>query len=532
MEEIPQDPVTYEEAVKNNKWKVAMDAEMEAITRNQTWELVELPQNTKCIGVKWIYKTKLNEKGNVEKHKARLVAKGYCQEQGIDYMEVYAPVARMMFAIAAQRGLSILQMDVKSAFFAWKFARDCLCTATSGVCDQGYVIKDNEHKVYKLHKALYGLKQAPRAWFSRIESYFLGEGFKRSSSEHTLFIKKNDKGNVLIVNIYVDDLIYTGDNEDMLLEFKQSMKREFEMSDLGRMRFFLGIEVLQTSKGTHISQQKYAEEILRKFEMENCNSVINPMVPGSILAANEGARTNVTRFKQLIGSLMYMTITRPDMQFAVNLISRFSAEPTEIHFAAAKRVLRYLQGTLDFGIWYKRGGEGSLEVFTDSDFAGDVDSRKSTSGYVFLWNDGAVAWSSKKQNVVALSSTEAEYVAAATCACQAIWVQGILEELGLNFPESMVIKCDNTSAIKLSKNPVFHGRCKHIGVRFHFLRDLVKEGIITMEHCGSSKQVADIFTKPLSRDTFIKLRKKLGMCSAKDKLDEDPQSSLREGLKE
>ncbi|KAJ9559214.1 hypothetical protein OSB04_013828 [Centaurea solstitialis] len=527
-----QDPTTYEEAVKSKKWRVAMDAEIEAIERNLTWELAVLPIDTKCIGVKWIFKTKLNERGEVVKYKARLVAKGYSQEHGVDYMEVYAPVARMdtirmVIALAAQKGWSIFQMDVKSAFLYGTLQEDVYIQQP-----QGYVVKGSEHKVYKLRKALYGLKQAPRAWFSRIETYFIKEGFEKSKNEQTLFIKKNSKGNILIISIYVDDLIYTGDDVVMMQEFKESMQKEFEMSDLGKMRFFLGIEVLQTAQGIHISQQKYAIEILRRFDMEDCNAVINPIVPGCKLKSDEGERFDETLFKQIVGSLMYITTTRPDIQFVVNLISRFMAKPTEVHYLAAKRVLRYLKGTTDFGIWYKSGGEGSLEVFTDSDFAGDIDSRKSTSGYVFLWNNGAITWSSKKQDIVALSSTEAEYVAAAICACQVIWVRGVLEELGLEINKSTVIKCDNTSTIKLSKNPVFHGRCKHIGVRFHFLRDLVKDEVVQLEHCGSSEQVADILTKPLNREVFLKLREKLGVCSIEGKLAEGSQSSLREGMKE
>lgn len=291
------------------------------------------------------------------------------------------------------------------------------------------------------------------------------------------------------------------------------------MSDLGKMKFFLGIEVMQTELGIHISQQKYAVEILKRFGLDDCNPVINPIVPGCKLFSDEGPKVDDTTFKQMVGSLMYITTTRPDLQYVVSLISRFMSSPTEMHLAAAKRVLRYLQGTLDYGIWYEKGRKGSLEIFTDSDFAGDLDGRKSTSGYVFLWNKGAVSWASQKQDIVALSSTEAEYIAAASCACQSLWIKDVLEELGLGTTESMVIKCDNTSTIKLSKNPVFHGRCKHIGVRFHFLRDLVKDGTIVLEHCGSTEQLADIFTKPVKRDTFMELRSRLGVCSSRSKLE-------------
>lgn len=253
--------------------------------------------------------------------------------------------------------------------------------------------------------------------------------------------------------------------------------------------------------------------------MEECNAVCNPLVPGGRIDMDEGGeRVDDTMYKQVIGSLMYITTTRPDLQFAVSLLSRYMSKPTQLHLQAAKRMLRYLKGTLDFGIWYKRGGIGKLLAYTDSDFAGDIDGKKSTSGYVFLMNGEAVTWSSKKQPIVTLSTTEAEYVAASVFTCQAIWFQRILSELGCDARGRTVILCDNTSTIKLSKNPVFHGRCKHIGVRFHFLRDLLNEGVISLEHCGSLEQVADIFTKPLKREAFENLRSKLGMCSAASKL--------------
>lgn len=513
------DPSNFADAQKCANWREAMDAEVDSIEKNHTWVLSDLPRGAKCIGVKWIYKTKLNELGEVSKYKARLVAKGYAQEHGVDYTEVYAPVARMdtirtIVFTAAQRGWDIFQLDVKSAFLHGVLTEDVYVQQP-----EGYEVEGEEEKVYKLCKALYGLKQAPRAWFSRIEEYFGKEGFEKSENEETLFIKRNKQGNVLIVSVYVDDLIYTGDDLLMMREFKMSMEREFDMSDLGKMRYFLGIEVLQTSQGIHLCQAKYAMEVLRRFEMEDCNAVRNPMVPGGKVDLDEnGERIDETFYKQIIGSLMYITTTRPDLQFAVSLLSRYMSKPTTLHLQAAKRVLRYLRGTMDYGIWYKRGGAGELQVYTDSDFAGDIDSRKSTSGYVFLMDNAAVAWLSKKQPIVTLSTTEAEYVAASVCVCQAIWFKRILGELGYNVDGSTVIYCDNTSTIKLSKNPVFHGRCKHIGVRFHFLRDMVKDEEIQLEHCGSEEQVADIFTKPLKLEAFERLRSQLGICSVTDKL--------------
>lgn len=351
------DPVSFEEAEKSLKWREAMNEEIRAIERNGTWELTELPKGAKCIGVKWIYKTKLNEVGEVSKYKARLVAKGYSQEHGIDYTEVYAPVARMdtirtIIATAARKAWDIYQLDVKSAFL-----HGVLEEVVYIQQPKGYVVRSEEDKVYKLHKALYGLKQAPRAWFSRIEEYFAKSGFEKSENEETFFIKTNKHGNSLYVSVYVDDLIYTGGDMEMIEEFKQSMKKEFDMTDLGKMRYFLGIEVLQSSLGIHISQAQYALEVLRRFDMENCNSVCNPIAPGSKLDLDDGGElVDETYYKQIVGSLMYITITRPDLQFSVSLLSRYMSKPTTLHLQAAKRVLRYLRGTVDFGIWYKRGG--------------------------------------------------------------------------------------------------------------------------------------------------------------------------------
>jgi len=230
----------------------------------------------------------------------------------------------------------------------------------------------------------------------------------------------------------------------------------------------------------------------------------------------DGRKVDPTLYKQIVGSLMYLTSTRPDIMHAVSLISRFMEKPTELHLAAAKRIFRYLKGTVDFGVFYKKEAKPVLFGFTDSDYAGDQDDRRSTSGYVFMMGSGAVAWSSKKQPIVTLSTTEAEFVAAASCACQAIWLKRLIEALHYMQQGPMSIYCDNVSAIKLSKNPVLHGRSKHIDVRYHFLRDLCKDDVIDLIYCRSEDQIADIFTKPLKLPVFMRLRNLLGVSSLKD----------------
>ncbi|CAL2242014.1 unnamed protein product [Prunus armeniaca] len=248
--------------------------------------------------------------------------------------------------------------------------------------------------------------------------------------------------------------------------------------------------------------------------MSNCNPVQNPIVPGfKITRDAEGESFDSTYYKQIIGSLMYLTATRPDIMYVVSLLSRFMETPTELHYLAAKRVLRYLKGTVDYGLFYKKGKSNELVGFSDSDYAGDLEDRKSTSSHVFMLSSGAVSWSSKKQQVVTLSTTEAEFIAAASCACQAVWLRRILEELHCIQKKPTLIYCDNSSTIKLSKNPVLHGRSKHIDVRFHFLRDLTKAGVVDLVHCQSQDQIADILTKPLKLEAFEKLRGLLGVLS-------------------
>lgn len=310
------DPVSFDDAVTHSQWRAAMKAEIDAIERNDTWELTILPEGVKKIGVKWVFKTKFNEHGEVDKCKARLVAKGYAQQFGVDYTEVYAPVARwdtirMIVALAAQRNWSIYQLDVKSAFLHGELSEVVYVEQP-----RGFEKKGDEEKVYKLKKALYGLKQAPRAWYSRIETYFLKEGFEKCDFEHTLFVKTGEGGKFLVVSLYVDDLIFTGNCESMFVKFKDSMKQEFDMSDLGKMRYFLGVEVLQCSEGIYISQKKFAREVLERFGMERSNFVNNPIVPGvKPTRDEEGVKIDATEYKQMVGSLMYLTVTRPDLMY-------------------------------------------------------------------------------------------------------------------------------------------------------------------------------------------------------------------------
>lgn len=503
--------ISFEEAVRDKKWKNAMDEEIKAIDRNNTWKLMELPEGCQPIGVKWVFKKKMNAQGEIERYKARLVAKGYKQKAGIDYDEVYAPVARMetirlLISQAAQFRWPIFQMDVKSAFLNGVLEEEVYIEQPPG-----YMKIGEEKKVLKLKKALYGLKQAPRAWNTRIDTYFKESGFKQCPYEHALYTKKSG-GNVLFVALYVDDLIFMGNNDEIIEKFKDTMTREFEMTDLGLMKFFLGLEVRQGETGIFVSQETYAKEILKKYKMADCNPVSTPMEPGAKLSKFDGGeRVDASKYRSLVGSLRYLTCTRPDLSLSVGIVSRFMEEPVYSHWKALKRILRYVKGTESLGLFYSKTEEFKLLGYTDSDWCGDIDDRKSTSGYVFFMGDTAFTWLSKKQPIVTLSTCEAEYVAASWCVCHAIWLRNLLGKFEQQQLGATEIRIDNKSAIELAKNPVNHERSKHIDVRFHFIRDQVKKGSVELVHVASRDQVADIFTKPLPTVLLENCKKLLGI---------------------
>jgi Reverse transcriptase (RNA-dependent DNA polymerase) len=337
--------ITFEQAVKDEKCQAVMQEEMKAIEKNDTWELATLPKGHKPIGVKWVYKKKMNAQGEVERYKARIVAKGYKQKAGIDYEEVFAPVARietirLLILLAAQNKWSIFQMDVKSAFLNVMLEEEVYIEQHSG-----YVKVDKEHMVLKLKKALYGLKQASRAWNTRIYAYFKEHGFVQCPYEHALYLKVQ-KCDILFVALYVDDLIFTGNNRDMIEKFKLEMTKEFEITDLGLMSYFLGLEVRQENSGIFISQEAYAKEILKKFKMDECNPVNTPVESGMKLSRyDEGKTVDATLYRSLVESLRYLTCTRSDIAYGVGLVSRYMEEPKMTHWKVIKRILRYVKGT-------------------------------------------------------------------------------------------------------------------------------------------------------------------------------------------
>jgi hypothetical protein len=445
------------------------------------------------------------------KHKARLVVKGYAQIQGVDYDEVFAPVTRLetvrlLLALAAQGEWQVHHMDVKSAFLNGDLQEEVYVQFPPGFSDPTV-----QGKVLKLRKALYGLKQAPKAWNARLDQELYKLGFVRSVEENAVY-KKGTGRSLLLVGVYVDDLIICGPDSKLIATFKQQMKKSFSMSDLGLLSYYLGLEVKQKPGEITICQSAYAQKIVENAGMKGCNPVDTPMEQHiKLLPGKPELVSNATRYRSLVGSLRYLVNSRPDLAYSVGLVSRFMESPNSDHWAAIKRIIRYVAGTTKLGCKYVKGSQSELLGYTDSDHAGDLEKRKSTTGVVFFLGKNIVTWSSQKQRVVSLSSCESEYIAAATGACQGVWLGRLLADLTCSEVKRFKLRIDSKSAEELSRNPVHHDRTKHIDTRYHYIRECVSEGVLELEHVSTDSQLADVLTKPLGRIRFAEMRRQLGV---------------------
>ncbi|KAJ0967732.1 hypothetical protein J5N97_024649 [Dioscorea zingiberensis] len=392
-------------------------------------------------------------------------------------------------------------MDVKSAFLNGELSEEVYVSQPPGFEDD-----ERPQLVLKLKKALYGLRQAPRAWNYKLDKSLLSLGFERSPLEHAVY-KKKHHGLVLLVGVYVDDLIVTGSAVCDIVEFKNQMKKLFNMSDLGLLSYYLGIEVKQSAHGVSLCQSGYAAKILEQSGMKCCNPCQTPM--------ENRLKLSKKSEDPAVDATMYRSIA--DIAYAVGIVSRFMESPTTQHLAAMKHILRYVSGTLNFGCYYEKMGsrEPKLVGYCDSDLAGDIDDRKSTMGTVFFLGSSLITWLSQKQKIVALSSCEAEYIAATSATCQGIWLARLIADLLKKEPEKFELRIDNKSTISLCKNPVHHERSKHIDTRYHFVRECVEEGKMEVQHVSSEEQRADVLTKALGRTKFLEMRQKLGMKDLK-----------------
>eukprot|EP00253_Pinus_taeda_P011168 PITA_11168 len=438
---IEDEASTFEEASKHPEWKSAMNEEYQSIMKNGVWEIVPRLENKSVVTSKWIYKIKHAVDGSIDKYKGKFVARGFSQEEGIDYEEAFAPTTRYttiqsLISLAVSMKWKVHQMDVKTAFLNGTIDEEVYIEQPLG-----FEVNGKEGFVCRLEKALYGLKQAPRAWYARMDAYLQRLGFIKSSTDPNLYIKVV-KDELVIILLYVDDLLLTG-VEERIQECKKQLTTEFDMKDLGSMHYYLGLEVWQEPNGIYLGQGKYVIEILKRFDMMECKPMTNPMI------------TNLRLLETL------------------NLVW---------WIPQAKHILRYLRGTIHHCLKYEKGKDVLLTGFTDSEWGGSKKDGRSTTGGCFSLGSSMVSLMSRKQETVALSSAESEYVAACEVSREAVWLRKLLFDLFAGPLAPTPIHCDNTSYIRLSEDPLFHGKTKHINNKYHYIRKLVQDIVLKPEY--------------------------------------------------
>nr|KYP43110.1 Retrovirus-related Pol polyprotein from transposon TNT 1-94 [Cajanus cajan] len=516
------EPRSYQDAINHDCWKEAIRAELDALDKQKTWILTDLPPNKRAVGCRWVFKVKYHADGSVERYKARLVAKGFTQIPGLDYIDTFSPVVRMttirvFLAIAAASNWSVHQLDINTAFLHGDLVEEVYMKPPPGL------ILSSPNKVCKLQKSLYGLKQVSRQWNIKLTETLKLFGFVQSKSDYSLFTKRTNIGFIAIL-VYVDDLIISGSDETEIMKVKRLLDKQFSIKDLGQLSYFLGLEFSRSDQGISVCQRKYALELLQDTGLLASKPCSTPMDHTTRLHHDPlDLYSDPSSYRRLVGRLIYLTHTRPDLAFAVGKLSQFMHQPNNAHFQAARKVLRYVKATPTKGLFFPSSSDLKLTGYTDSDWATCPDSRRSISGFCFFLGNALVSWKSKKQNVVSRSSSEAEYRALALGVCEAQWLHKLLTDFQLQDLIPISLFCDNQSALYIAANPVFHERTKHVEIDCHTVRDQVQAGFIHLAPITSSGQLADILTKPLLPKMFQDFVCKLGLSNF-------TTPSLREGV--
>ena len=521
------DPVSFRDALKRDdaeEWTEAALAELLAHLRNGTWTVVELPPGKAAIGSRWVFKLQRNPDGTVDRYKARLVAQGFSQRPGFDYFEVFAGTPRFeairaVLALAACEDDHLRFIDVSNAFLNGDIDAEVYMRQPEGFERGG------RNMVLRLNKAVYGLKQASRQWKQKLVHILVNElGFKEIYSDASLYIYRRDNGERITLPVYVDDGMMSSNSPPLLDWAVLELSKHVKLRDLGASSFLLGMLIERDRPGRMlaISQRQYILDMLQRYSMDKCEPVKTPMNPSTRLSKAQGPQNEEERlsmqavpYSEAVGSLLYLARgTRPDIAYSVAFLSRFVANPGRAHWQAVKHLFRYLQGTKDLRLVYRGNQFNAQDVFrTFSDAAhGDsIDTGRSTSGYLLTIGGGAVSWSSRLQSLVAQSTTEAEYIAAVDAGREAVWMRNLLTELGYTLDGPSVLNMDNQSAISVAKNPEHHGRMKHLDLRFFWLRDQVKAGLLAPHFVGTENMPADILTKALDVARVVRSRTSMGL---------------------
>ena len=536
---VYEEPTNVEEALQSqhaDHWITAMKDEMHSLTKNKTWDLVKKPTDRKIITCKWVLRIKYDPQGQPVRFKARLVARGFTQVPGIDFTDTFSPTLRitsfrLLVAIAAAKKLELHHLDVQTAFLHGDLEEEVYMAQPPYFQNTQFPTH-----VCKLRKSIYGLRQSPRAWYYRLHTFLIKCGYCRLKSEPNIYLRKS-ASNFIILGVYVDDFPLLSNSLSYLNLCKQELKSAFPITDLGPMTYFLGIEVKRnTSLGQiSLSQSRYIDNILKRFNMEHCKPISTPLPTTLKLSIEDSPKSLIEEtemenipYRQVIGSIRYLvSSTRPDLCFSTGLLSRFMTNPGPKHWQALKRILRYLKHTKHLCLTFQSMHSASIQSnlcgwmnpsttlhgWTDADWGGDVDDRKSTSGYVYTFAGGAIAWRSKKQATVSLSSTEAEYVAATLAAKEGIWLKAILEEINFAEEKPIEIYCDNQSCLKLASNPRISDNIRHISFKHHFLRDMIEEKKINIKFMPSTLMWADFLTKPVASHKHLQCCKNIGLLN-------------------
>ncbi|KAJ9541315.1 hypothetical protein OSB04_027821 [Centaurea solstitialis] len=495
-------PRNIDEALKDPLWKQAVLEEMTALRKNDTWSLVKLPNGKETVGCRWLFNIKFNADGSINRYKARLVARGFTQTYGVDYSETFAPVAklntvRVLMSLAANENWPLYQLDVKNAFLNGNLEEEVFMDIPSGFQNE-----KNKGLVCRLKRSLYGLKQSPRAWFEKFGGTMKHLRFIQGQADHTLFYKHSVKGEITILIVYVDDIIITGSDNVEIENVKKALAQAFEIKDLGVLKYFLGMEVARSKKGISITQHKYIIDLLKETGMIGCKPISTLIDSNVKLNAYDGELVEKGRYQRLVGRLIYLSHTRPDIAFAVSQVSQFMHARRQPHMLAVFRILRYLKSTPGKGLFFKSGNTPQVEIYTDSDWGGCPKDGRSTTGYCTFVYGNLVTWKSKKQPMVSRSTAEAELRAVAQGICELIWISRLLKELRMNISLPMRLFCDNNSAISTAHNPVHHERTKHVEIDRHFIKEKIDSGGVCIVYIPTNHQVVDVFTKGLFGNRF------------------------------
>lgn len=416
---------------------------------------------------------------------------------------------RIILSLAVSFGWHIKQLDVSNAFLHGDLDDLVFMEQPPGFVDTAH-----PDYVCRLRRSLYGLRQAPRQWYKRLFNVLLQQGFRLSPADSSLFVYTKDK-NIVFLLVYVDDIIITGDNINVVQHIIKALQLKFMLKDLGQLDYFLGMEAKWTVDGLFLTQQKYIQDLLAKAQMADCKGLSTPATTKDRVSSHQGDTfSNSTLFRSIVGGLQYLSLTRPEVCFSVHKVSQFMHSPTVEHWVYVKRILRYLKATVHYGLFISKSSNTTLSVYTDADWACDLDDRKSTSGFAIFMGRNLISWNSKKQQTVAKSSTEAEYRALGLATTELVWIQSLLRDIGYASTHSPIIWCDNIGATYLSANPVFHARSKHLEVDFHFVRDKVQKKEIQVRFICSKDQFADILTKPLAKARHYQLMHHLSIRPA------------------